>query len=748
MQTADELTGQNLENYQIENLIGRGAMAKVYRALEHPLERPVAIKLMAPLGEEDPTFAKRFLQEARAIATLHHPNILTIYHYGEWEDRPFIVTELMEGGSLQDRLEKEGRLGLHETVEIISKIGSALEEAHSHNIVHRDLKPSNVLLGRNGRPVLGDFGIAKILTNQEEGQITAVGTSLGTPEYMSPEQAMGGNIDRRSDIYSLGVLVFRLLSGHLPFERESPLATLIAHARETPRGLREFNPAITPQVEMVVMRCLEKEPDRRFQTASEMVNALQASAGTGEKIAAHPMPPLDPTPLNDVSPDPIPVSNPYGLPGKKEELRPNPNRLNQIDNLAALNNSGSGPPPVMEQGEEQKTTPNFPNTPPSGMEGARRVSPIYPANRPPAPPPLPAGRYRKVSSRETGMAQPGTRQPQTPNPATNRGKRVIFPLFLAFGALLILALGLYFLARSLPGFPSAGPTAQNNPAGVTSGPSSPGTSSGKLIFSMVENSKWDVYSANSEGKELKKLTSGSGDNLSPSVSPDGKTLLYTAAGPNGRWQIRKVELESGTDTPLTPGDAQDQYPAWAPDGKQIIFTSNRETGGNSSRLYLMDANGGNLRKLNNDNASYSSWSPNNSIVYSFFNGTNHALRLYDPNSKATKELTAGDKSEYDFPAWAPDGKRIAVVKGLNSDRSIYLLNADGTNPQRITPQGETATNPAWSPDGKTISYLTKAGVGPDGRDRWELAQVNQDGSNRRQLTDDGKQKFYLNWTGF
>lgn len=726
MRAADELIGQQIGNFEIQSVVGRGAMAKVYRALEHPLERTVAIKVMAPSVEDDPTFARRFLQEARAIAALHHPNILTIYHYGEWQGRPYIVTELMDGGSLQELLQQQGPLPLAEAVDIISKIGSALEEAHSHNIVHRDLKPSNVLLDQSHtRPVLADFGIAKIINNRDDGSLTMAGTSLGTPEYMSPEQAMGGKIDRRSDIYSLAIVLYRLLTGRLPFERESPLATLIAHTRDIPTPPRHYNPALPPAVEQVILRCLEKDPNRRYQTVSEMVNALRQAAGMGQKIAPQPMPPLDPRPVTDVSPD--------EMPGKSEGL--------SWEQPTSANNEFAGANFPRDEardftGAEEEYYPDEPPTAVVTPNPYRqpRISAQESYNNPNAGLVVPA---EYSASYPATTANP---QPLTPDPrplTSNPRPRWLFPLMIGVLVLVAVIVGAGFLFN---GF-GAGDQGSNS---TNSGPV-PSTKEGLLLFSMVENDKWDIYSMKPDGTNLKKLTNNTdADNLSPTLSPDGKTLAYVAARSGGRWQIRRMNLDGSNNIPLTPGTAQDQYPAWSPDGKQIIFSSTRETGGSGTRLYVMNADGNNVTRLNDDNAGYSSWSPAKQVAYTYFNGNFHALRHFDPATRATKDLTS-ERVEYDFPVWSPDATHLLAVRGSNSDRAIYLMDANGGNLKRLSPSGETATNPVWSPDGKRVTYLVRVGTDSSGRDRWELAQINADGSGHRQLTSDGKQKFYLSW---
>lgn len=275
----DNLIGKALGQYQIVQVAGKGGMAIVYKAFQPSLNRYVALKVLPDYLAQDDQFVMRFEQEARAAAALRHPNIMVIYDVGQEGSTHFIAAEYLEGATLSQAIAAQhGPLPLPRIVNIINQLASALDFAHQRGLVHRDIKPSNAFIGADDHVTLMDFGIAKAL--QGGAQMTRTGTMVGTPEYMSPEQAEGRQIDQRSDIYSLGVMLYQLLTGRVPFQAETPTAVLLAHLTKVPQPPTQLNPSIPPAVEAVVMRSLAKRPEERFPTAGELARALaQAASG-------------------------------------------------------------------------------------------------------------------------------------------------------------------------------------------------------------------------------------------------------------------------------------------------------------------------------------------------------------------------------------------------------------------------------------------------------------------------------------
>ena len=219
-------------------------MATVFRCHDPNLDRYVAVKVLPSYHQEDPTFVGRFAQEAQTIAKLSHPNILQVFDFGEDKGFSFIVTELVGGGDLQDRLKGEP-LGGQETLKWMGPLAGALDFAHARGIVHRDIKPANVLISDDDRPILADFGLARML--ESAIRFTQAQQALGTPEYMAPEQAMGADADHRTDLYALGVMIYQMLVGQTPYRADTPAATLMAHVHKPLPLPTALNPSIEPQ---------------------------------------------------------------------------------------------------------------------------------------------------------------------------------------------------------------------------------------------------------------------------------------------------------------------------------------------------------------------------------------------------------------------------------------------------------------------------------------------------------------------
>jgi serine/threonine-protein kinase len=271
--------GQTVGGYQILEQIGRGGMATVFKAYQTGLSRFVAIKALPAFYAEDPAFRERFQNEATAIARLRHPNILAVFDYGEVEGVPYIVTELATGGTLSTLL--GAPLKPAEALDLLRPIAAALDYSHSRGIIHRDIKPSNVLLDEDGKPLLADFGVAYILANTE--RLTATGFTVGTPAYMAPEQATGGQLSAATDVYALAVVLYEMLTGGVPFSGDSPLTIAIAHMHTPPPPPRTRTPSITEAVQNVVLTGLAKQSGERFQTAGALIAALESAANAQGK---------------------------------------------------------------------------------------------------------------------------------------------------------------------------------------------------------------------------------------------------------------------------------------------------------------------------------------------------------------------------------------------------------------------------------------------------------------------------------
>ncbi len=271
------LEGSSLGRYRLNERIGRGGMASVFRARDPELGRTVAIKVLPSFRQEDPTFVERFRREAQAVAALNHPNIVQIYDFGEDKGFMYIVMEYVSGGTLHEKMGH--RFTVDEVLEYMGPVADALDHAHGEGIIHRDIKPSNILIDESGKPILSDFGLARMLDQQSQ-QITG-GSLYGTPEYMSPEQAMGRPADAKSDLYSLGIIIYQMLLGQTPFRSSTPTTTLLAHIHEPVPPPRSVDPDVDPDVETVLIRALAKDPGERQETPTRLIRAL---AGESEVV--------------------------------------------------------------------------------------------------------------------------------------------------------------------------------------------------------------------------------------------------------------------------------------------------------------------------------------------------------------------------------------------------------------------------------------------------------------------------------
>ena len=317
--------------YQVEALIGQGGMSSVYKALDPNLRRVVAIKMIHPHLSSDQGFVRRFEEEAAAVAQLRQPHIIQVYDFNHDGNTYFIVFEFIPGESLQEylkRLDDMNRpMSIEEAVDIGAKVADALDFAHEQGLIHRDVKPANVMINVRQEPILMDFGIAKIIGGTQH---TATGAVLGTARYMSPEQIKGQSIDRRTDIYSLGVMLYEMLSGRPPFEADSAMTLMMMHIQDPVPDLGELRPGVPQALQAVILKALEKDRSNRYQTAAEFAQALRAghlspplaatagsfAAATAAPLAAHTE--VVDTPAENVSPPddaviaPLPPPQPIG----------------------------------------------------------------------------------------------------------------------------------------------------------------------------------------------------------------------------------------------------------------------------------------------------------------------------------------------------------------------------------------------------------------------------------------------------
>jgi serine/threonine protein kinase len=324
----DELIGRTFGAYQLVDLLGQGGMAVVYRGFQPSLNRYVAIKVLRGELARDPEFVTRFQREALAAAKLSHPNIVHVYDAGLADGIYYIAMDYVDGGSLRDLLD-QGPLPTERAIGIAIQMANALDYAHQQSLIHRDVKPNNVLMTRDGRPLLTDFGIAKLL---DSAGLTRTGTAIGTPEYMAPEQVQAQVTDARTDIYALGIVLYEMLTGQVPFRGQTPMVTLYKQVNEAAPPLRQLNIGVPEWLETVVGKAMAKRPGDRYQRASDLVQALRRPPApsrpqTPQPARAQTPPPPEPrgryqTP--QPGPYQTPQPGPYQAPPPRQYQAPPP----------------------------------------------------------------------------------------------------------------------------------------------------------------------------------------------------------------------------------------------------------------------------------------------------------------------------------------------------------------------------------------------------------------------------------------
>ncbi|MBR3458602.1 MAG: Stk1 family PASTA domain-containing Ser/Thr kinase [Selenomonadaceae bacterium] len=316
------------QRYELQELVGSGGMADVYKAQDNLLKRPVAVKILHEQFRKDEEFIGKFHREAQSAARLSHPNIVNIFDVGISGDAHYIVMEYVSGNTLKSLIQEKGHLPVEEALHIAKEIADALAMAHSNNIVHCDIKPHNILMMSDGHAKVADFGIARAVT---ESTMTYSGNVVGSVHYFSPEQAKGTYITPRSDVYSLGVVLYEMLTGHLPFTGETPVSIAMKHLQEEPPSLRQYNPEIPPMVEAIVMKAMSKDPAMRPESA-ELSHELQEAehmmhGGMGQAVrdpyATQIMSRTDETELPEIRKAKVPS-------GRKEPKKPSSMRSKVI----------------------------------------------------------------------------------------------------------------------------------------------------------------------------------------------------------------------------------------------------------------------------------------------------------------------------------------------------------------------------------------------------------------------------------
>ena len=707
------MSDEVISHYQILGRLGAGGMGVVYRARDLTLGRDVALKVLPPELASDPDLVARFEREARALAALDHPNIVTIFSVEEAEGRRFITMQLVPGRTL-GALIPAGGMAPEKVVRIGAEIADALAVAHEHGLVHRDLKPGNVMVTDDGHAKVLDFGLAKLrpiraaagelhdLTTQEA---TVGGVILGTTAYMSPEQAEGLVIDHRSDIFSLGVVLYEMTTGARPFRGDTPVAVISSILKDAPPRLVDLNPAVPPGLDRVITRALAKDPTRRYQNALDLRNdleellspsaAAELPARAGAKRKSRLLVAVVPTAALLV------VAGAWLL-LKDLVLRPREASLRAtFSQITAL--------PGVEQ---------FPSLSPDGQwvayAGAGASS---------------LDIYLQSTSGETPIDLTRDSNADDDQPAFSPdGQRIAFRSSREGGGIFVMGRTGEAVRRvTRTGF---------NPAWSPDGTMLAYATERVGLMPLNWEGVSELWVVPVEGGEARRL--GLGDGVQPQWSPHGTRIAFqTRLGTKAQMDIMTVPASGGVATAVLSDAATDWSPAWSPDGRFLYFVSDRGGSMNLWRVPIDEVSGrgrGEPEPVTTPAVfvAHPSLSVDGRRIAfsSVLHRQNIQVAPFDPVTLTVGEptwVTTGSR-QWSSPDLSPDGTWAAFYSRDLPEGDIYIARTDGTGLRQVTGGPELDRVPRWSPDGERIAYFsTRSG-------QINLWLVRADGSERRQVT--------------
>jgi serine/threonine-protein kinase len=775
------LIGQTLGQYQITALLGKGGMATVYRARQSSVNRDVAIKVIKPDLIESEEFKVRFDREAQVIAAMSHPHILKVFDYGQHGDLVYLVMELLSGGSLADLIRSAGKLSLADVARLLDQIASALDYAHRRAIVHRDLKPQNVLLDEERNAFLTDFGIAKLLG--ETSALTQSGMAMGTPAYMSPEQWRGQAVDARADIYALGVMLYEMLAGKVPFAGDTPYSMMHMHIFQAPPNIRSVRSDLPSAVQGVLNKSMAKDRDSRHGTAGEVAAAFKAAlSGAPISLSAvseaadvtAPVPvgaPLD-TPTAQASVSAAQSVTPLG--GAIEPARKPPaRRLPLLLGVALLAIVGVFVALLLTSGDQrgalQVTATSaatalvaLPTDAPSSTPSVTAVAAL-PTDAPTATAlvVLPTDALSKTPSATALVVLPTDVPSNTPSAtrtatqtvtstatqtasatATQTASATATATWTASATATSTATQTASATATATFTPSVTPTATQTATrtpdlGATSTAlAQRQTATVQAFFANVTATLIANMTVQMQQTRLAQLqqrgTARAAASTATAVAraaPSGRIIFHTDL--NGKWEINQVTLPDGAFSRLTDGRGVYYLPSFSADGSLIALSSSLS---GEVEIYIMNADGTQLRRL--DAKGGENWgaaiSPTDrQIVWHSNRGGTFRLYIADIDGKRARQLTPRDRQGRSLDAdasWSPDGRRI-VFASSRTPKGLYVMDVLTGEFRHFAAAGEDAEDPAWSPDGRRIAFQSRR----DGN--LEIYVINLDGTGLRRLTD-------------
>jgi Tol biopolymer transport system component len=624
------LVGSHLGKYEIKAELGRGGMGSVYLGYDPLLDRQVAVKVLAPHLVWDHEFVERFLREARAAARLKHLNIVTVFDVGQEAGWYYFVMEHLAGETLAARLQAQGALPAQEAMSILRPLAAALDYAHYRGIVHRDVKPGNVILGPEGQVTLLDFGIARAA---QEGRLTGTGTVVGTPEYMSPEQARGMSVDARTDQYSLGVVAYQMLCGQVPFQADSTLALMYKIVHEPPPPLSQYRPDLPAEVSAALEKALAKEPGARYACTSAFVEAL-GHAMAGSTVKAEAAAPADETAV---------VPDEGAMMAAPDEgatvLVPDEGATVATPGLAEV---------WRTVWTACRRVPLWAWAVEGGLLLVALVAGLAVLLAPKSVVSAPDTRLAFVSDRDG--------HPQ---------------IYIMDAKATISRLMRHTADDADPTWPP---------------------DKTRLAFASTLDGNWEIYWINADGTGLTRVTDNPAHEAEPAWSPDGNYIAFSSDR-DGKREIYTTGQGGVARVTHTPGAGESWEPAWGPDGT-LFFTSDRD---GKREVYRTTNSGAATRVTRSpgDSASWSpAWGGNYMLFVSDRDGQPEVYTLMAGGELRRVTYTAGARGSWD-PACSAFGWRIAFASDRGGRSEIYTITEDGVLQMTHTPGEGQSWSPAW-----------------------------------------------------
>ena len=725
----DLRTGQAISHYKILRTLGAGGMGNVYLAQDSLLNRKVAIKLLPISLSYDKQFRVRFIREAQLASALEHSNICTVYEVGEFSGRHFIAMQYVEGETLKEVI-GERSMKLDSLLSISLQVADALAAAHSQGIIHRDIKSSNIMITARGQAKVLDFGLAKLIESGgvgEESGLTQTGAMMGTPSYMSPEQARGERVDSRSDIFSFGVVMYEMATGREAFKRKSRAETLNTVINEPHRPAGELNKEVPVQLSAVIDRALAKEVRERYQSIGGLIEELrQVAQAAGVTVSS----------LHYIAP------KPRGFVGYSK-------RAGGLIGLAAALLVVVGG--MLWYSLSRPTSKNLPpmrTIPLTRLPGAVWCPQFSPDGNEVA--------FTWSGGADTNESDQniyvqrisdGTLRPLTTNPDRNvspvwspDGRSIAFTRTSDSerAIYLIPAVGgpeRKLVSAQVPGF--AGWSGMID-----------WSADGSIVYpdAGTPGGSYGLYRLSVETLDIKRLTSpsepGVGDRW-PATSPDGQLLAFVRGIASGE-DLYIMPAAGGEPKRLTIDNSWIPGLAWTADGRSLVFSSQR---GGTTSLWRISISGGDpeLLGVGGDNAYLPTISRyTHRLAYvSAFTGTMsiRRLNLAAPPDKVSSETRLLSMRTWNGdPQISPDGKRIAFASDLSGNTEIWVCNSDGSNSLQLTKLHSSSTRPHWSPDGRSIVFQTQL------ENQSDVYVIGDNGGLPRRVTEDPSDDVAPSWS--